>query len=126
MMTRDQELTELLDSCIKTYAKENRFLEFKSNHVSPEDLGKYISALSNGACLEREENGYLFFGVDDSSHEVVGTSFDISTAKKGNQDLELFLRVNVTPKINFQVVRFYYKGNEGCPISVFIIPAASE
>ena len=125
-MTRDQELTELLDSCIKTYAKENRFLEFKSNHVSPEDLGKYISALSNGACLEREENGYLFFGVDDSSHEVVGTSFDISTAKKGNQDLELFLRVNVTPKINFQVVRFYYKGNEGCPISVFIIPAASE
>lgn len=126
MMTRDQELTELLDSCIKTYAKENRFLEFKSNHVSPENLGKYISALSNGACLEREENGYLFFGVDDSSHEVVGTSFDISTAKKGNQDLELFLRVNVTPKINFQVVRFYYKGNEGCPISVFIIPAASE
>lgn len=48
MMTRDQELTELLDSCIRTYAVENRFLEFKSNHVSPEDLGKYISALSNG------------------------------------------------------------------------------
>ena len=126
MMTRDQELTELLDSCIRTYAVENRFLEFKSNHVSPEDLGKYISALSNGACLEREENGYLFFGVDDSSHEIVGTSFDISIEKKGNQDLELFLRVNVTPKINFQVERFFYKGNKNCPISVFIIPAASE
>ena len=126
MMARDQELTELLDSCIRTYAVENRFLEFKSNHVSPEDLGKYISALSNGACLEREENGYLFFGVDDSSHEIVGTSFDISIAKKGNQDLELFLRVNVTPKINFQVERFFYKGNKNCPISVFIIPAASE
>lgn len=125
-MTRDQELTELLDSCIRTYAVENRFLEFKSNHVSPEDLGKYISALSNGACLEREENGYLFFGVDDSSHEIVGTSFDISIEKKGNQDLELFLRVNVTPKINFQVERFFYKGNKNCPISVFIIPAASE
>lgn len=125
-MTKDQELTELLDSCIRTYAVENRFLEFKSNHVSPEDLGKYISALSNGACLEREENGYLFFGVDDSSHEIVGTSFDISIEKKGNQDLELFLRVNVTPKINFQVERFFYKGNKNCPISVFIIPAASE
>ena len=126
MITRDQELTELLDSCIRTYAVENRFLEFKSNHVSPEDLGKYISALSNGACLEREENGYLFFGVDDSSHEIVGTSFDISIEKKGNQDLELFLRVNVTPKINFQVERFFYKGNKNCPISVFVIPAASE
>ena len=125
-MTRDQELTELLDSCIKTYARENRFLEFKSNHVSPEDLGKYISALSNGACLEREENGYLFFGVDDESHEVVGTSFDIATAKKGGQDLELYLRVNVTPKINFQIERFSYKENENCPVSVFIIPAASE
>ena len=126
MMTRDQELTELLDSCIRTYAVENRFLEFKSNHVSPEDLGKYISALSNGACLEQKEYGYLFFGVNDHSHEVVGTSFDISIAKKGNQDLELFLRVNVTPKINFQVERFFYKGNKNCPISVFIIPAASE
>lgn len=125
-MTRNQELTELLDSSIKTYARENRFLEFKSNHVSPEDLGKYISALSNGACLEREENGYLFFGVDDGSHEVVGTSFDIATAKKGGQDLELYLRVNVTPKINFQIERFSYKGNENCPVSVFIIPAASE
>ena len=125
-MTRDQELTELLDSCIRTYAVENRFLEFKSNHVSPEDLGKYISALSNGACLEQKEYGYLFFGVNDHSHEVVGTSFDISIAKKGNQDLELFLRVNVTPKINFQVERFFYKGNKNCPISVFIIPAASE
>jgi ATP-dependent DNA helicase RecG len=126
MMTRDQELTELLDSCIRTYAVENRFLEFKSNHVSPEDLGKYISALSNGACLEQKDDGYLFFGVDDHSHKVVGTSFDISIAKKGNQDLELFLRVNTTPKINFQVERFFYKGNENCPISVFIIPAASE
>jgi ATP-dependent DNA helicase RecG len=34
--------------------------------------------------------------------------------------------VNVTPKINFQVERFFYKGNKNCPISVFIIPAASE
>ena len=126
MTFRDQELTELLDSCIKTFAMENRFLEFKSNHVSPEDLGKYISALSNGACLEREENGYLFFGVDDNSYEVVGTSFDIATAKKGNQHLELYLRVNITPKINFQVERFFYKGNEKSPVSVFIIPAASE
>jgi ATP-dependent DNA helicase RecG len=99
MMARDLELTELLDSCIKTYARENRFLEFKSNHVSPDDLGKYISSLSNGACLERKENGYLFFGVDDCSHKVIGTSFDIATAKKGSQDLELYLRVNVTPKI---------------------------
>lgn len=111
-MARDLELTELLDSCIKTYARENRFLEFKSNHVSPDDLGKYISSLSNGACLERKENGYLFFGVDDCSHKVIGTSFDIATAKKGSQDLELYLRVNVTPKINFQVERFFYKGNE--------------
>ena len=126
MMARDLELTELLDSCIKTYARENRFLEFKSNHVSPDDLGKYISSLSNGACLERKENGYLFFGVDDCSHKVIGTSFDIATAKKGSQDLELYLRVNVTPKINFQVERFFYKGNENCPVSVFIIPAASE
>lgn len=68
--------TRLLDSLIGQYKKENRFLEFKSNFQSPEALGKYISALSNGACLDHMDYGYLFFGVDNDTLRIKGTNFD--------------------------------------------------
>lgn len=83
----------LLDEQIRCAKKENRYLEFKSNYQDADRLGRYISALSNGACLDRQDFGYLYFGIDDGTLEITGTCFDISKAKaKGNQALELYLR----------------------------------
>lgn len=53
--------SQLLDCMIERKRKENRFLEFKSNYQDAHHLGEYISALSNGACLDRQDFGYLFF-----------------------------------------------------------------
>ena len=64
-MEKNIQYTNLLKKQISTFQKEKRFLEFKSNYQDAEKLGRYISALSNGACLENLDYGYLYFGVDD-------------------------------------------------------------
>lgn len=115
--------TRLLDFFIASYNKENRFIEFKSNHLEAKVLGEYISALSNGACLDHKDYGYLFFGVENNTWEIKGTTFDPEREKvKVGQSLELFLRLNITPKIRFEIDEFKYKGK--IRIVVVKIPAA--
>lgn len=122
-MTKNEKYTRLLKEQIENAQKENRHLEFKMNYQDVHKLGKYISALSNGACLDRVDFAYLFFGVDDATLEVKGTTFDIAKIKaEGNQALELYLRRMVDPKINFTIEDFLYNGN--VRVVVFKIPAA--
>ena len=120
----DNELySELLDRMIERNQKENRYLEFKSNYQDAQHLGEYISALSNGACLDRQDYGYLFFGVDDDTLAIKGTTFDVTRLKaKGNQALSLYLKLYIEPKIDFHFEEFYYHGKER--IVVMIVPAA--
>lgn len=130
----DIELANLLDELIVKNNRETRHLEFKSNYQDPNALGEYISALSNGATLDNKENGYLFFGVNDTTLEIVGTTFNPSTQKASfkldksnknpNQYLEMGLRQYINPKINFQIQSF--TANNGNHVVAFIIPAAKE
>lgn len=122
-MSKDKEYTELQKKQIAEIGKEVRFLEFKSNYLDADRLGKYISALSNGACLDNEEFGYLYFGVEDETLILIGTTFDASHIKaKGNQNLEIFLRQYITPKIDFKIEEFY--DEKGRRFVVFVIPAS--
>lgn len=92
-MNEDVGYAQLLKRQISQYGKENRFIEFKSNYLEADQLGRTISALSNGACLDGEDYAYLYFGVDDETLSVRGTTFDVFSCKaKGNQSLELYLR----------------------------------
>lgn len=63
---------------------ENEIVEFKAakNNFDVDDLGKYFSALSNEANLRERDFGWIVFGVDNKTHEVIGTSF-----KNGEQAL---------------------------------------
>lgn len=122
-MDKNRYYTELLDLQLSQCTDENRFLEFKSNYQDVDKLGKYISALSNGACLENKDYGYLYFGIEDNTLEIKGTTFDYVQQKAaGNQNMELYLRRMITPKINFQIDEFLY--NDTFRIVVFVIPAA--
>ncbi|TIO29541.1 ATP-binding protein, partial [Mesorhizobium sp.] len=56
------------------YPRESEWLEFKMNEFQPETIGKYVSALSNSAILAGEDCGYLVFGVEDGTHEILGTT----------------------------------------------------
>lgn len=125
----DKQYADLLDAHIAEYGKENQFIEFKSNYQDAYRLGKYISALSNGATLNNEDYGYLYFGVDDNTLSVKGTTFDASSTMvsnkenaKSKQPLELFLRQYVSPKINFSISEII--ANNGQRVVVFEVPAA--
>ena len=97
------ELTALLDR-FRREPHETEWLEFKKNHYEPQVLGEYLSALANAACLAGKPRGYLVFGVEDQSHDVVGTQFDPHAVKaKGNQDLQLWLTMGLQPNVGFEV-----------------------
>jgi len=69
-----QELTALLDR-LRAEPHETEWLEFKANRFEPQALGEYLSALANSACILGKPCADLVFGIEDSSHAVVGTSF---------------------------------------------------
>ncbi len=82
---------------------ETEWLEFKRNRHMPNQLGQYLSALANGACVAGKPTGYLIFGVDDETHQVVGTGFDpYRTKAKGNQDLLPWLGAGLHPNTGFE------------------------
>ena len=101
---------------------ETEWLEFKAAHYNAHQLGEYISALSNSACIHGKPRGYLVYGVEDLSHEIVGTSFDPFQEKaKGNQDLMIWLSVGLQPNCGFECYPFEA---EGKPVVLFeICPA---
>lgn len=99
----EKELSSLLER-LQHEPNEAEWLEFKDSRYDPEEIGEYLSALSNGACLAGKARGYLVFGIEDGSHDVVGTHFDPFREKgKGNQDLIMWLSMGLQPNVGFNV-----------------------
>ncbi len=89
---------------LRALPAEAEWFEFKRNRHDPQQLGEYLSALANAACLLNQPRGYLVFGIDDATHDVVGTSFDpYLTRGKGNQDLLPWLGAGLRPNTGFEV-----------------------
>ena len=70
---------------------ETPWLEFKSNNFDPDMIGADICALANSAVLNERDCSYMIWGVDDATHEIVGTSGNFQSIKKGNEELENWL-----------------------------------
>ncbi len=83
--------------------RETEWVEFKTNNDSPERIGELISALSNSAALHHKERGYLVWGVRDADHELVGTTVHFAALKKGAEDVEHWLTIQLSPQIHFWV-----------------------
>jgi ATP-dependent DNA helicase RecG len=89
---------------LRAHSSETEWLELKCSRCEPQVLGEYLSALSNSACLVGQPRGYLVLGIDDESHDVVGTRFDPYGAKgKGNQGLLPWLGAGLRPNVGFDV-----------------------
>lgn len=87
---------------LRKLSKETEWAEFKKDNADPQSIGEYISALSNSAALEEKTYAFLVWGLDDSTHEIVGTTFDPKHKKIGNEELESWLLKLLEPKIDFQ------------------------
>ena len=46
---------------------KSELLEFKSNKIEPEKLGKYISALANSSAMLNKQFSYLIWGISDEN-----------------------------------------------------------
>jgi predicted HTH transcriptional regulator len=117
----DYEIHKILDRLLKL-PKECEWAEFKLNFKSEEEIGKYLSALSNGACLQNEPFGYLVFGIDDKSHQVRGTTFRPKLHKIGNEEFENWLLQRTSPRVEVLLFEIIYQDKL---ISLFQIQAAN-
>ena len=50
-----------------SYSAEREWFEFKHNWFEPEQLGQYISALSNSAAMEGRSKAYFVWGIDEDT-----------------------------------------------------------
>ena len=96
----DRELNILLSE-LCSFPNETEWLEFKVNNDV--ELGEYISALSNSACIHDKPFGYIVFGIDDKTHRVIGTNFNPNKKGKGNEDLIPWINRLLNPRIHFEV-----------------------
>lgn len=118
--------TEDLNSLLlelTSYQAETQWIEFKmgKGSITNVQIGEYISALSNGATIGNKPFGYLVWGVEDGTLQIKGTNFSFIGAKEGNQDLELWIRTLLHPKINFEIFEFKYNNKD---IVLLRIPSA--
>ena len=95
---------------LRKLPRETEWVEFKRNETDPEEIGEYISALANSAALLGKVNAYMVWGVDNQTHDIIGTDFRPTLKKIGNEELENWLLRLLSPKINF---RFYELAIDG-------------
>lgn len=105
---------------LRSYDKEKEWFEFKENWFSPDELGEYISALSNSAAIEGRKFAYFVWGINDKTHKVVGTVFDYEQ-DINHEPLKHYLRRKCSPDNNFDFEELMIEGKR---VVLLTIPAA--
>lgn len=106
-----QKLSKLLTE-LRSHLQETEWGEFKQNNADPQEIGEYLSALSNSAALHRKETAYIVWGVENGTHNVVGTTFKPRQAKMGNEELENWLLRLLAPRIEVKIHEFQENGRD--------------
>lgn len=101
---------------------EEEWFEFKENWLEAHVIGEYISTLSNSAAICRKDFAYLIWGINDKTHDVVGTKFDFRKNVK-NEPLEHYLARQLNPYVTFSFHEINYKGKR---LVVLEIPKAKN
>ena len=100
---------------------ENEYVEYKEakNNFDFNELGKYFSALSNGANLVNKQYAWLVFGVEDKTHKLVDTNYRINGNLNG-------LKKDITQSTNDNMtfLDIYDFEINGKRVVMFKIPAA--
>ncbi len=104
---------------LTAYPTEREWFEFKENWFEKDQLGQYISALSNSAAYEGRTEAYFVWGVHNKTHDIVGTTFDPNCDIK-NEPLKHYLSRQLEPGINFS---FEEEIIEGKKVVLLTIPA---
>jgi len=102
---------------------ETQWVEFKHDNYDPKMIGQDISALANGAALQDKDFAYFVWGIHNDTHEIVGTSYNLQNLKKGNQELENWLRYLLSAHADFEYQSVQMEGKD---VGVLTIKAAEN
>lgn len=80
---------------------ESPWLEFKHNTNEPSMIAERISGIANSAAMLGRSCGYVIWGVEDKTHEILGTTFKPETQKVGGQELMSWLHNNLSKNADF-------------------------
>lgn len=103
------DIMELIYSLVG-HPDETEWIEFKEGNSNPKQIARDISALSNAAAFHGRDFAYKLWGINDSSHELVGTTFRPLTKKVGNQTLSTWLKRVLTPNALYDFLETDYDG----------------
>lgn len=119
---------ELLVNKLRKYESETNWFEFKCNNYDPDMIGQDISALANGAAYAEKTCAYMIWGIDDKTHDIVGTEYDQYTLKVGNQEIENWLRnlISKNAEFEFRKIEIKNERDENKTIVVLIIYKATN
>ncbi|MGD9886480.1 MAG: RNA-binding domain-containing protein [Bacilli bacterium] len=101
---------------------EYEWLDFKENWFSKDEIGEYISAVANGACLSGKEYGYLIWGVKDKPKIVTGTTVNFDK-DIDNEPYKHYLARNLKPSLPFEVIEREYVNSR---IVIIQVPASKS
>ena len=120
---KDEHLKDIVDELRKLPA-ETGWFEFKENLDDPHEVGEYISALANTAALLGHHYAFIVWGIKDTTHEAVGTSFTFNKKGKGNEDLVPWLTRSLVPQVFFEFNELQYEDKH--LVVLAITPAAFQ
>ena len=100
-MITDIDIVRLVEE-LRHLDSETEWVEFKTSNSNPIMIGERISALANSACRHGIPTAYMIWGVDDSTHEVVGSSFYYRHERRGGEELENWLHHQLTDNASFE------------------------
>lgn len=106
IVAKNKEFLISLVNELRKLPNEIEWVEFKQNRAEPDQIGEYISALSNSSVLVGKTSAYIIWGIDNETHDIIGTSFSPYNTKIGNEELENWLLRLLSPKIDFQFNEF--------------------
>ena len=116
-------MTELNDlvSMLRSYKSELEWFEFKVNWYDPNQIGEYISAISNSAACAGRKEGYLIWGINNETHEIENSDFD-PNVDVHREPLKHYLARQLTPYVDFEFEETIIESKH---VVVLKIPAAN-
>ncbi len=106
----NKERLEILIKDLISLERETEWVEFKRDNEDPERIGECISALSNAAALNAKKKAYMLWGIDDSSHAIIGTRFRPKQRKVGAEEFENWLLKLLEPRIEIKITEITIEG----------------
>ena len=85
-------------------------------------IGRSCSALANAAALHGKDFGYVIWGIDDGTGQIVGTSFDPNRERAGQEPLAFWLTKRLQPGLS---ITFRQIAHPRGRVILLTIPAAT-